>query len=70
MRALETECRRGQEPNRAESEETSSLKWGKGSQPVESERCDSTEGDRVLTSGFAEESGRRGGSHVQLSVRW
>lgn len=24
----------------------------------------------MLTSGFAEESGRRGGSRVQLSVRW
>lgn len=31
---------------------------------MESERCDSMEGDRVLTSGFAEESGRRGGSHM------
>lgn len=36
MRALETECRRGQEPNRAESEETSSLEMGEG-QPASGE---------------------------------
>lgn len=70
MRALGTECRRGQEPNRAESEETSSKEMG-GGQPASGEcKVCFHGGGRMLASGFAEESGRRGGSHVQLSVRW